>query len=150
MPIASPAWEKIKSSLLHRREEMLKLLDLERHWPVRGETGQPARLKKLIREKEAIICRLEKLAEGFELPARDLVPWLAQFPPAERAEIAASLEMLRELTILALDWHQQHAGPLSLQAEELAEILKGANQEKAVMHALRETPWHPLGLNLAR
>jgi hypothetical protein len=129
---------------------MLKLLDLERHWPIQSEMGSPAKLKKLTREKEAIICRLEKLAAGSELPARDFTPWLAQFPPAERAEIAASLEMLRELTILALDWHQRHAGPLRLQAEELAEILKGANQEKAVMHALREKPLRPLGLNLAR
>ena len=146
MQISSPTWKKIKLDLLRRREEMLKLLDLERHWPLSTEGGQLFRLKKLTREKEAIICRLEKLAEGSELPENDFTSWLVQFPPVERAEIAASLEMLRELTILTLDWHQRHVGQLSLPAEELAEILKGANREKAVMHALRETVLSPVAL----
>jgi hypothetical protein len=130
---------KIKSDLRQQREKMLNLLDLERYWPAEIDPDQIDSLVDLVRQKEVILDQLEQLVQNSEIPAHDRQAWLETLPAAERPVIATELEMLRELTILTLDWHQKNAGCLSLRAEELAKVLQGVHQEMAVMKALRET-----------
>jgi hypothetical protein len=139
MQIPQASLLKIKENLRQRREQMLKLLELERHWPADSDDEQLSKLQEFIQKKEAIILSLENMVQDSTLPRQGLTAWLERLPAAERADIAGSLEMLREISILTLDWHQKNVGRLSVKAEEVAKVLMGMQQEKVVVKALRET-----------
>lgn len=119
---------------------MLAILELERHWPQNTEPADLSLMENLIQQKETLLTQLEEQVAKSSVPQNNIKAWMATLPAIERESVAREWEMLREATILTLDWHHKNAGQLSLQAEEVAKVLQGVHQEMAVMHALRMSP----------
>ncbi|NTV53401.1 MAG: hypothetical protein HGA76_10380, partial [Candidatus Firestonebacteria bacterium] len=124
MQMSQEAVTALKENFRLRREHMLKLLDLEQHWPVVGEWDEElSQMQKLVQAEHEILNALETLMQKYPLPASTGEAFLAMIPPQERPEIERDLNLFRELTILILDWHQKNAGQLNLRAEDLAQAL---------------------------
>jgi hypothetical protein len=138
MKIPQDAIDRIKENLRQRREQMIKLLELERAWP-QADDEQLIKLQNFIQQKEAIIRQLETIVQQSSLPKHGLEAWLEQLPVSEREDIGNSLKMLRELSVLTLDWHHKNVGSLNLRAQEIAKVLTDLAQEKSVIKALRQT-----------
>jgi hypothetical protein len=140
MPLSPEAVVALKENLRSRRDWMLKLLDLEQHWPAAADLEENlGQVQRLIQRENEILNALDALIKNCPLPAASLEACLDFVPPAERPAFEQDLKMFRELTILILDWHQKNVGQLNLQAEDVARVLQGIQQERAFMQALRQT-----------